>query len=259
MSEVPKATINPEVTNTPSVTEEVIMTEYERRIIDKVSSEVWTQDEADKAIKVFSSIDKTLKTYRNTGMKVSLGIGNILSNNSYVNLFDNAEDLTQSCYGLTIGLGPLANIDNTGKCIFKGDKDFVNLVLSGYPTNRAKELFLKKDKLLAEDKHGKSIISRSPFGIEINDKSLKNARNLGELKASIKNILNPNKGSNNGSLSSHNLWTSCRSISKKLAELVDRQSEINLNDDEKNIEIAEFLVEMKEAIPQLQQLLADKK
>lgn len=258
MSEV-KATINPEVKDTPRVIEEVIMTEYERRIIDKVSSEAWSQDKADVAIKVFGSIDKSLKIYRNTGMKVSLGIGNILSNNSYVTLFDNAEDLTMSCYGLTIGLGPLANIDNTGKCIFKGDKDFVNLVLSGYPTNRAKELFLKKDKLLAEDKHGKSVISRTPFGIQINDKSLRDAKNLGELKAGIKNILNPKKGNDNGSLSSHNLWTSCRSISRKLAELVDRQSEINLNDEEKNIEIAEFLAEMKESIPQLQKLLADKK
>ena len=254
-----KATINPEVTNTPEITETVVMTEYERRIMDKVSSEIWTQDKADIAIKVFSAPDKSLKTFRNAGMKVSKNVGTILANSEYVGLFDNAEDLTISCYGLTIGIGPLANIDNTGKCIFKGDNDFQKLVLSGYPTNRAKELFLKRDKLLAVDKNGDSVISRSPFGIVINDKSLRDAKNLGELKAGISNILNPKKGSNNGSLSSHNLWASCRSISRKLSELVERQNEINLNDDDKNIEIGNFLSEMQDAIPQLQKLLADKK
>lgn len=258
MSET-QASITPEIINTPEVTETVMMTEYERRIIDKVSSEVWTQEEADKAIKVFSAPEKSAKTFRNAGMKTGKDVSNILAISEYVGLFDSAEDLVQSCYGLTIGLGPLANLDNNGKCIFKDDKDFVKLVLSGYPTNRAKELFLKKDKLLAEDKHGKSILSRTPFGIQINDKSLSDAKNLGELKAGIKNLLNPNKGTSNGSLSSHNLWTSCRSISRKLSELVDRQSEINLNDVDKEIEISEFLAEMKEAIPQLQKMIADKK
>lgn len=264
MSEVKK---EQGIIETPEVTEEVkieeanpvtpvenICTDYEIRIQAKVTSGDWTQDDADKAITDFARPVKSLKTFRTTGVKISKSVGAIIANASYVGLYENAEDLTMSCYGLTIGLGPLANIDSNGKCIFKGDKDYVNLVLSGYPVSRAKELY-KKSELLEKA----NAISRTPNGISIDNKSLSDAKNLNELKAGIRNILNPKSGSNNSSLSSHDLWNSCRSIQSKMESFIDRQSELNLTDNNKNIEIVEFLDKIIELAPQLKKLVVDEK
>jgi len=250
---------SPEVTEEIKIEEPVapeanICTDYEIRIQAKVTSGDWTQEIADKAITDFERPVKSLKTFRNAGMKVSKSIGDIISNASYVGLYDNAEELTSTCYGLTIGLGPLANIDSNGKCVFKGDKDYVNLVLNGYPVSRAKELY-KKSALLEKAE----AISRNANGISIDNKSLSDAKNLNELKAGIRNILNPKSGTSNNSLSSHDLWNSCRSITSKMESFIDRQSELNLKDDSKNIEIVEFLDKIIELAPQLKKLVSDNK
>lgn len=254
-----------DIIETPEVTEEVkiedtatseenICTDYEIRIQAKVTSGDWTQDDADKAITDFARPVKSLKTFRNSGVKISKDVGAIIANASYVGLYDNAEDLASTCYGLTIGLGPLANIDSNGKCVFKGDKDYVNLVLSGYPVTRAKELYKKSSEL-----EKANAISRNANGIQVDNKSLRDAKNLNELKAGIRNILNPKSGANNSSLSSHDLWNSCKSITSKMEGFIDRQSELNLTDNNKNIEIVEFLDKIIELAPQLKKLVQDEK
>ncbi len=237
-----------------TVMEELSIPDYEIKIQEQLDAGNWTSEFAGKALVDFARPIKSLKTFRNAGMKISKDVGSIISNTSYVGLYESSDDLTMTCYGLNIGMGPLANIDSSGKCIFKGDKDYVNLVLSGYPTNRAKELYSKSDKL-----EKVNAISRTPNGVSIDNKSLRNAKNLNELKAGIRNILNPKSGANNNSLSSHDLWNSCKSINGKLSSFIDRQSELNLKDDNKNLETIDFLDSIIELVPQLKKLVLDNK
>ncbi len=241
--------------NTPEVVTPDLKEDFVIRIDGKVSSGVWTEDDGIKAKKLFMSTQKSLSTRRNASLRVSSGVSHLLKEPTYVNgLYETPEELVELAFNLRIGFGDLANLDNSGNCIFNEDKDFQKLVLDGYPTNRAKELYLKRKKLEEKD-----AIIRTPFGIELRDKTLQNAKNLGEFKASIRNILNPKSGSSNNSLSSHDIWNSCKSIAGKMGSFIDRSSELNLTDDNKNAEIIEFIDDIMELAPQLRKLVSDNK
>lgn len=253
----------PEVTEAPSVTPEEfnevpettpeLKSDYEIRIDAKLNSGTWTAEEGQIARKLFTSPVKPLKTLRNANLKVSSSVGKLLSVPLCVGLYESPEELVYLNYNLQIGYGPLANLDNSGNCIFNGDTDFQKMVLDGYPTNRATAIYLQREKL-----EEKGSIERTPFGIEIQDKSMRNAKNKGELVAAIKNILSPNRPTNNA-VSSIDLCKSMKSIKEKLDKFIARKSEFKLTDPDANSDIVDFLDSIIELAPQLKKLVNDNK